>query len=683
MEVNLREADITAIFNKGIQAHNAGDLNAAERLYHETLIMQPNHSEANHNTGAVLVAKNEFEQALKFFKFALDTSPNVSLFWASYIDTLIKLERITESKTLIKAVKDANITCDKIEAISLQLNADYQEPKAQDCEKIDELITEQEFDVAVKACLSLMETYPSSAILNINLGKCYFRLGKIESAICCYKKATKYQPEWTLSYTMLSQLYSSQKKPCQAIKSLKKALTLTPDNHELNSALGRELFQNGDVDEAIKYLEKALVQDPSSVSILVMLGDTSKINNNYKLAIGYYKQAVQLEPNDEKSYFNMANALFADGDFDGAIEKYHQAISIKPDFIGAYINLGISQKEKEDFDTAIKNFKKALKIDPECADAYYNMGNALYGDGHYEAAIDSFAQAIKINTNYPEANMSMGEVHLTLKNYESAKACFDQCSDQYAIAKSLECLFFMKNFKKFENVLDTLVITDPTNIRVAAISAFAAHQRDKKDIYPFCGDPLKLIQFSNLKSHVPYPKRYIANILDEMNKKDMSWQPQNKTTKVGFHTTGNIFDRSNNTIASLEKIILKELDLYFEKFQSSNSVLFNRWPQEKILNGWFVRMFKNGHQSSHIHVSGWVSGVLYLKTVKSPSKNEGAIEFSLQGYNYPIARDDYPKKLYQPIDGEIVLFPSSLFHRTIPVIKDVERSVIAFDLQPG
>ena len=94
-------------------------------------------------------------------------------------------------------------------------------------------------------------------------------------------------------------------------------------------------------------------------------------------------------------------------------------------------------------------------------------------------------------------------------------------------------------------------------------------------------------------------------------------------------------------------------------------------------------MFKNGHQSSHIHVSGWVSGVLYLKTVQSPSKNEGAIEFSLQGYNYPITRDDYPKKLYQPIDGEIVLFPSSLFHRTIPVIKDVERSVIAFDLQPG
>ncbi len=94
-------------------------------------------------------------------------------------------------------------------------------------------------------------------------------------------------------------------------------------------------------------------------------------------------------------------------------------------------------------------------------------------------------------------------------------------------------------------------------------------------------------------------------------------------------------------------------------------------------------MVQNGHQISHIHPTGWVSGVLYLKTVKSPSEDEGAIEFSIQGFDYPIIRDDYPRRIHQPIDGEIVLFPSSLFHRTIPVIKDVERSVIAFDLQPG
>ena len=127
MEVNSTEADIAAIFDKGLQAHNAGDLGAAERLYKETLAIQPEHCEANHNIGVVLVAKNELDKALEFFKFALDNSPNVSLFWASYIDVLIKLERIEESKTLVKAVKQAGISCDKIEALSQRLDVEHQD----------------------------------------------------------------------------------------------------------------------------------------------------------------------------------------------------------------------------------------------------------------------------------------------------------------------------------------------------------------------------------------------------------------------------------------------------------------------------------------------------------------------------------------------------------------------------
>ena len=52
MELNSRDADVVSIFDKGLQAHNAGDLNTAEQLYQETLSIQPNHSEANHNMGS-------------------------------------------------------------------------------------------------------------------------------------------------------------------------------------------------------------------------------------------------------------------------------------------------------------------------------------------------------------------------------------------------------------------------------------------------------------------------------------------------------------------------------------------------------------------------------------------------------------------------------------------------------
>ena len=103
MKLNPRVADIVSIFDKGLEEHNAGNLSAAKKIYHEILSIQPDHCEANHNIGIVLVAENELEKALEFFKFALTASPNVSLFWANYIDTLAKLERIVEAKALIKA----------------------------------------------------------------------------------------------------------------------------------------------------------------------------------------------------------------------------------------------------------------------------------------------------------------------------------------------------------------------------------------------------------------------------------------------------------------------------------------------------------------------------------------------------------------------------------------------------
>ena len=79
-------------------------------------------------------------------------------------------------------------------------------------------------------------------------------------------------------------------------------------------------------------------------------------------------------------------------------------------------------------------------------------------------------------------------------------------------------------------------------------------------------------------------------------------------------------------------------------------------------------------------MTGWLSGVIYLQTVPSLNKNEGAIEFGLNSPNY--SADGLPTIVHQPATGDIVLFPSSLHHRTIPFSTDTDRIVVAFDLMP-
>ena len=94
-------------------------------------------------------------------------------------------------------------------------------------------------------------------------------------------------------------------------------------------------------------------------------------------------------------------------------------------------------------------------------------------------------------------------------------------------------------------------------------------------------------------------------------------------------------------------------------------------------------MKKGGHLTSHIHEDGWISGAVYLKIPQHRDNNdEGAIELSTHGDNYPVEHDNFPKKVILPKEGDVIFFPSSVFHRTIPFTSDEERICIAFDLKP-
>ena len=170
-------------------------------------------------------------------------------------------------------------------------------------------------------------------------------------------------------------------------------------------------------------------------------------------------------------------------------------------------------------------------------------------------------------------------------------------------------------------------------------------------------------------------------VIEEAEQVHAVWEPENNTTVSGFQTRNTIF-QAGEKCAELEKLIMREVHSYYSKFASESCLFINLWPQKHILKGWYVRLVKDGHQKPHIHPGGWLSGVIYLKTIDAEDTDEGAIEVGLHGYELPILEKNYPKKIHRPQIGDILLFPSSLFHKTIPFKKDTDRCVIAFDLMP-
>ena len=100
MEITLYHA-----LKKGIEAHRAGKAQEADLYYTAILKPNPKHAAAHHNMGILAVGLGKFEDALPFLERALEVNPNITQFWLSYIDALIKLDQLNKAKSVLKKAK--------------------------------------------------------------------------------------------------------------------------------------------------------------------------------------------------------------------------------------------------------------------------------------------------------------------------------------------------------------------------------------------------------------------------------------------------------------------------------------------------------------------------------------------------------------------------------------------------
>ena len=102
---------------KGIKAHRAGKLQEADRYYTAILKANPKHPDANHNMGILAVGFGKVQEALPFFKAALNSNPNIVQFWLSYIDALIKLDRLEDAKAVFDQAKSTGAKGDAFDKL--------------------------------------------------------------------------------------------------------------------------------------------------------------------------------------------------------------------------------------------------------------------------------------------------------------------------------------------------------------------------------------------------------------------------------------------------------------------------------------------------------------------------------------------------------------------------------------
>ena len=151
MELTLDQA-----LQKGIQAHKAGKAQEADRYYTAILRTQPKHPDANHNMGVLAVGVGKVQEALPFFRIALEINPKIEQFWLSYIDALIKLDQIDDAKAAFDESKKNGLEGDRLKKLKqrlpLQIRAksDSKEIKESHSNILDKLKLHQAISLAEK-----------------------------------------------------------------------------------------------------------------------------------------------------------------------------------------------------------------------------------------------------------------------------------------------------------------------------------------------------------------------------------------------------------------------------------------------------------------------------------------------------------------------------------------------------
>jgi tetratricopeptide (TPR) repeat protein len=119
---------IDQALQQGVEAHKAGQVQEADRLYTAILKAQPKHPDANHNMGVLAVGIGKIEQALPFFKTALEANPATAQYWLSYIDALIKLEQLAVAKAVFDQVKSKGAEGDGFDKLEQRLQKLVENP---------------------------------------------------------------------------------------------------------------------------------------------------------------------------------------------------------------------------------------------------------------------------------------------------------------------------------------------------------------------------------------------------------------------------------------------------------------------------------------------------------------------------------------------------------------------------
>jgi tetratricopeptide (TPR) repeat protein len=396
-----------------------------------------------------------------------------------------------------------------------------------------------------------------------------------------------------------------------------------------------------------------------------------------------YEEALTLAPGNGLLRIGMAKARAAAGEGDRAMAELEALLEQAPVWTVGHEQLAQLKATQGKAAEATSSLERALERFPGAQPLWETLLYVQLRRGAYESLSDILGRARAAGVNSPEFRI-YDAIHAAEFEAETHPAAlFDPGHPEIEAALGrwrVRHLLRVGALDEALRLIDVQLRRDQT----AELYAYAATAwRLAGDLRSEWLESNELVSVIDLSDDLP-PLDVLGQTLRSLHVAKGEYL--NESVRGGTQTDGPLFSRIDPVIRRLRKASVGAVEKYVSALPPADGdhpLLRERRDRRARFSGsWSVRLRSGGRHSNHVHPQGWISSALY---VALPPKSEGEADdagwFTLGEPDQRLGLKLGPWRKIEPRPAQLVLFPSWMWHGTVPFAEG-ERLTVAFDVAP-
>jgi Tfp pilus assembly protein PilF/peroxiredoxin len=270
--------------------------------------------------------------------------------------------------------------------------------------------------------------------------------------------------------SLVARMHDSAAFPGRLIEDPALLAPLSLEGSIVHLKIGRELMQQGKMEEALAEHLKAVEQAPGSPFAHNACGVSLSALDRLSEAVKYFSEAVRLDPVRVQFRVNLAQSLISTGRPAEAQEILEQVVAEASGHSDAHFQLGLAKLRQNDTASARTSLENAVQANPQHGQAHFTLGGLLLKLSEYAEARKHFEETLKVEPRNPPVIINLAFIALREKDLVAAEQL---CKDAIALDAGYADAHYMLGmvyqaagrFFEARQSFQTTLEYDPANVR--------------------------------------------------------------------------------------------------------------------------------------------------------------------------------------------------------------------------